>query len=170
MSCEWKWEVVVVVGCSWEKVRDSWVSRRRQLFHGRFPQFHCFWKIFKHPISRQLKQRSKWRNEEENNRLERDGGRERMGLMVGDTTLECCSGFNYRQRNSLFKYLEYRWSLWLCVFACIRLCVCAAHVYMPCKNLFVCAHVVHIQSCVLLRTCLCGCVCVGFYICWEKWL
>lgn len=34
--------------------------------------------------------------------------RERDVLMVGDTALECCSGFNYRQRNGLFKYLEYR--------------------------------------------------------------
>lgn len=91
---------------------DSWVSKRGQLLHRGFPQFHCFWKIFKHPISRQLKQRSEWRKEEENNRLEGDGEterqRERHGVMVGDTALECCSGFNYRQRNSLFKYLEYR--------------------------------------------------------------
>lgn len=91
-----------------ETERDSWVSRRGQLLHRGFPQFHCFWKIFKHPISRQLKQRSEWRKEEGNNRVEGDGNRGRIGLMVGDTALECCSGFNYRQRNSLFKYLEYR--------------------------------------------------------------
>lgn len=59
------------------------VSRRGQLWRGRFPQFYCFWKIFKHPISRQLKQRSKWRKEAENNRLEGDG--EREDWMVGDT-------------------------------------------------------------------------------------
>ena len=90
---------------------DSWVSRRGQLLHRGFPQFHCFWKIFKHPISRQLKQKVRMEEGRENNRLKGgDGerGRGRNGLMVGDTALECCSGFNYRQRNSLFKYLESR--------------------------------------------------------------
>ncbi len=148
----------------------SWVSRRGQWMHSRFPQFHCFWKIFKHPISRQLKQRSQWRKEEENNRRGRDGERERArgrnGLVVGDTALECRSGFNYRQRNSLFKYLEYRWSLWLCVCVCVRqalhacvcvfmhtlhTCVCA----LPCENLFVCTQVVYKVLCVT-ETCLHG--------------
>lgn len=172
MSCEWKWEVVWGTHERERGGGDSWMSRRGQLLHRGFPQFHCFWKIFKHPISRQLNQRSEWRKEEENNRLGGDGerARGRNGLMVGDTALECCSGFNYRQRNSLFKYLEYRWSLWLCVFVCTRLCVCVCTLHtciraLPCENLFVCAHV-YMHSCELLRPCLCGCVCGGDFMCW----
>lgn len=55
-----------------------------------------------------IEQRSAGRKEEENNRpggdVERDGG---MGRMVGDAACRCCCGFNYRQRNTLFKYLEH---------------------------------------------------------------
>ena len=82
--------------------------KERAVVAQRIPTVSLFLEDFKHLISRQLKQRSERRKEEENNRLEGDGERGRTGLMVGDTALECCSGFNYRQRNSLFKYLEYR--------------------------------------------------------------
>lgn len=148
MSCEWKWEVVWGTHERERGGGDSWMSRRGQLLHRGFPQFHCFWKIFKHPISRQLNQRSEWRKEEENNRLGGDGerARGRNGLMVGDTALECCSGFNYRQRNSLFKYLEYRWSLWLCVFVCTRLCVCV--------------YTAHMYTCIAMWELVCVCTCV----------
>lgn len=55
-----------------------------------------------------IEQRSAGRKEEQNNRpagdVEQDGG---MGRMVEDAAYQYCCGFNYRQRNTLFKYLEH---------------------------------------------------------------
>lgn len=88
------------------------------------------------PISKQLKQRSEWEEEGDGGENERC----RNGFMVQDTVLECYSGFNYRQRNSLFKYLEHRWSLCVHQALCVCVCVCT----LTFENLFV--HILCIRS------------------------
>ena len=60
-----------------EREKDSWVARGGALLNRGFPQCHCFWKIFKHPISRQLKRKVRMEEGRENNRLKGGRWRER---------------------------------------------------------------------------------------------
>lgn len=101
--------------------------RERACMSERIPTVSLFLEDLQTSLfSRQLKRRSN-----EGRTMER--WERTKGLTVGDSAPECCSGFNYRQRNSLFKYLENRRPLWLCVHA------------RPCENVCVCAHVVHME-------------------------